>query len=379
MRAVQLLGQGQVEVRNVPEPTPSSGEALLEVLAAGVCGSDVHLTDHDWASFTLPMTLGHETIARVVALGPDTSGPAIGTNVMVAGLWGCKTCRKCTLGLENTCELWTPLAPIIPGPGLGHPGGMADYMVAPVASLFDIGALDPVLAAPLADAATTSAHAINLARPHLTPDATAVVIGIGGLGHMALQILRATTACRIVAVDSDTTRLADAHRYGADDTMLASADTGAQLREATRGLGAEVIFDFVGVDHTLSTAAIAAAPYGAIVVVGLGGGTLRVSAQARRAGSRNLPWGTSLIRPYGATRREITEVIALAAAGKLTAAVETYPLNNASTVLQSLRDGNIRGRAVLLPAPSSPGQPTSAGVPDPATLREPTIRDEDTS
>ena len=220
-------------------------------------------------------------------------------------------------------------------------------MVAPARALFALGDLDPIEAAPLGDAGVTPCHAINLARAHMAADATVVVIGVGGLGHMALQILRATTACRIVAVDADADRLVAAKRHGADDIVLSDANAAKAIMSLTDGLGARAVFDFAGVAPTLTLGNAIVATYGILVVVGLGTGTLTVIADAPPTGQPK--WGVTLIRPYGATNRDIFETIGLAQRGKLKADIERHTLDEAPAVLASLIQGHVRGRAVLIP------------------------------
>ena len=347
MKAAQLVAPGKFEVRAVAVPEPAAGEVLVRVAAAGICESDVHLVHATTAMFPLPLTLGHETAGFVEKLGAGVKGLQRGQAVLVAGIWGCGMCRACVEGRENACEYWARHAPIPLGPGLGFPGGMAEFMVAPARSLFLLGDLDPVQAAPLADVGATSCHAINLARPQLRADATVAVIGSGGLGHMALQILRATTACRIIAIDADPAQLSAAKGHGADETVLSDAHATQAILQMTDGLGAQAVFDFVGVSSTLALANAIVANYGALIVVGLGMGSFQLVADVPPSGKPK--WGVTLIRPYGATRRDIFEVIGLMQNGKLKAGLERHPLAEALTVLTSLMQGRVRGRAVLLP------------------------------
>ena len=350
MRAAQLVAPGRFEVRDIEVPEPVAGEVLLRVAAAGICGSDVHIVHLEQSLFKLPLTLGHESTGVIEKLGPGVSGLERGQAVLVSGIWGCGRCRACLEGCENACEYWARRAPVPLGPGLGFPGGMAEFMVAPARSVFQLGALNAIEAAPLADAGVTPCHAINLARPHLRGDSTAVVIGVGGLGHMALQILHATTGCRIIAVDSDATRLSVAKNHGAHEVVLSDGHAAEAIMQMTSGLGAQVVFDFVGVDATLKLANEVVATYGALLVVGLGGGSFQTVADAPPTGRPK--WGVTVIRPYGATNRDIFEVIGLAQSGQLKADLEQHPLEEAATVLASLRKGQVRGRAVLIPADS---------------------------
>lgn len=347
MKAAQLLAPGQFEMREIDVPEPAAGEVLVKVKGAGMCGSDVHIVHMKTSPFKLPLTLGHETAGVVEKCGPGVKGFERGQAVLVAGIWGCGTCRACLEGRENACEYWARRSPIPLGPGLGFNGGMAEFMVAPTRTLYPLGDLDPVAAAPLGDAGVTPCHAINLARPHLRGDSSVVVIGVGGLGHMALQILRATTACRIIAVDTDADRLGAAKSHGADEIVKSDAGAADAIMQLTDGLGAQVVFDFAGVNATLALANTVVANYGALLIVGLGGGSSTVVADAPPAGKPK--WGVTLIRPYGATSRDIFEVISLARRGKLKAEVERHALAEAPAVLLALAEGKVRGRAVLVP------------------------------
>lgn len=345
MRAYQLVEPGRAELREVESPAPGPGEVLLRVAGAGVCHSDLHLVHAPSAPFPPPFTLGHEAAGTVAALGRGVEGWAPGDGALVYLCWGCGSCRACAAGAENACEAVGRGA--VPGPGLGFPGAMAEYLVVPARHLVPLGALDPVAAAPLTDAALTSLHAIETVRHRLHPGATAVVVGVGGLGHMAVQLLRATSGARIVAVDADPGRLALALEHGADLAVPAGDQAAGDVLTDTGGRGADAVLDFVGADSTLALAAAVVATEGHICIVGLARGTLPVVAAP--PGRRAQPWGTTVSRPYGGTVPELHAVVALARAGRITPAVEAFALDEAPAVFERLAAGAIRGRAVLVP------------------------------
>ncbi len=194
MQAIRLTRwSSEPELVEIPTPTPGPGEVLLRVDAAGLCHSDLHLMEwtEEQVPYTLPFTLGHETAGTVAALGRGATGVAEGDRVVVHARWGCGRCWRCLQGAENGCEL--PAGALGGhGGGVGRDGGLADYMLVPsVRHLVGIDDLDPVSAAPLTDAALTPYHAIKRVSHQLRPGVTAVVIGVGGIGHMAIQILRA--------------------------------------------------------------------------------------------------------------------------------------------------------------------------------------------
>ena len=191
MKAFQLVGyQKPPELREVPVPEPGPGQVLLKIGGAGACHSDLHLMEAPAGTrpFRFPFTLGHENAGWVAKLGPGAAGYSLGDPVLVYGPWGCGHCLNCRMGMENYCEN----AEEGRAGGLGRDGGMASYLVVPSTRfLVPLGALDPRDAAPLTDAALTSYHAVKRSLHLLGPGATAVVIGVGGLGQMAVQLLRA--------------------------------------------------------------------------------------------------------------------------------------------------------------------------------------------
>ncbi len=202
MRAVRLTEwESDPVLTEVPVPEPRGSEVLVEVGAAGLCRSDIHIMGSAPGAYPyeLPFTLGHETAGRVAALGPGASGVEVGDRVVVYSRWGCGTCWQCANGRDNACA-HTSRGPH--GGGLGRDGGLAEYLIVPSARyLVPAAGLDPVAAAPLSDAALTSYHAAKLSLAQLRPGTTAVVLGVGGLGHLAIQILKAISPVRIVAVD----------------------------------------------------------------------------------------------------------------------------------------------------------------------------------
>jgi propanol-preferring alcohol dehydrogenase len=231
-------------------------------------------------------------------------------------------------------------------PGLGPDGAMAEYMLAPARQVEQLGQLDPVTAGPLADAALTPMHAINSTRHRLTPGSTVVLIGIGGLGHLGLQIVKATTGARVVALDTDDAKLAVAREYGAD-LVLASDDAAAErILEETDGYGADVVIDFVGAQPTVDLATKVIGPEGLIRLVGLAGGRFPFAADTD---SVSLPWGVNAQRSYGGTRAELLEVVALARQGKLHVDTVRYPLDDFQRAFDDLAAGKIVGRAILVP------------------------------
>ncbi|MFE3032493.1 NAD(P)-dependent alcohol dehydrogenase [Streptomyces canus] len=345
MKAVQYLRVGHApEVVEVPVPEPGPGQVLLKVTAAGLCHSDIAVMGwpEEVFPYALPMTLGHEGVGTVAAVGAGVTEVAEGEAVAVYGPWGCGRCHPCAEGRENCCPHAAGLG-IVP-PGLGRPGALAEYLlVDSPRHLIPLNGVDPVQGAPLTDAGLTPYHAIRRSLPKLLPGSTAVVIGVGGLGHLAVQLLRALTPARVIALDMSEDKLQLAGKVGAHETLLSGGEASARIRQLTGGIGAEVVLDFVGAEATLAIAAASVAVAGDVTVVGLGGGTLPVGFGG------GLPFEVSAAFPYWGSRTELMEVLDLARQGLVSSHVETFTLEQAPEAYARLHAGDINGRAVVLP------------------------------
>jgi len=345
VRALQLVSPGKIEIRDVPIPEIGPDEVLVRVAGAGLCHSDIHvLHTPEWP---VPnMTLGHETSGWVEAMGADVTGFSEKDAVLVYLVWACGVCRPCIEGRDNVCVNQGGRLGMPPCPGLGPDGGMAEFIKVKARYLEPLGDLDPVTAAPLADAGLTPMHAINGARHRLTPGSTAVVIAVGGLGHMGLQILKETTGARIIAVDSSDQKLEIAREHGADEIVKSDANSAKTILDLTGGYGADAVFDFVGVQPTVSLATQVIAPDGALRFVGLGGGSFEYAADSATS---TLPWGVDVRRSYGGTRSDQRQVLDLARQGKISVDTVTYSLDDGLTAFADLEAGTVAGRAVLVP------------------------------
>ena len=345
MKALQLTGwKHGPELREVPDPDPGPGQVVVRVGGAGACHSDLHLI-HDFEPgllpFELPFTLGHENAGWVEAWGSGVTGLEVGMPVAVYGPWGCGRCHACASGRENYCERQAEIG--ASGGGLGLDGGMAPLMIVPDSRfLVPLGDLDPAIAAPITDAGLTSYHAIARSRHLLVPGSTAVVIGAGGLGHMAVQILRELTPATVIVVDQRQSALDLATSLGAHHGVAAGDAALDEVRELTGGRGADLVADFVGVDPTLALGAALVRPEGDLTIVGIGGGSLPISFFS-------IPYEASVQTTYWGTRPELMEVLALAEQGRITAHVTTYALEDAARVYEDLAAGTIEGRAVITP------------------------------
>ena len=331
------------QLREVPVPDPGPGEVLVKVGGAGACHSDLHVMDWPEGTlpFELPFTLGHENAGWVEALGAGVDGVATGDAVAIYGPWGCGHCRACRLSRENYCEHQAEIPAF--GGGLGRDGGMAEYVLVPSSRLLiPLGDLDPRDAAPLTDAGLTPYHAIKRSLHLLHPGSTAVMIGVGGLGHLGVQMLRTLSPARVVAVDTATDKLELARAVGADASFEPGDDTAGEIRELTGGAGAQLVIDMVGSDETLALGAQLVALESHFTVVGLAGGTLGYGWTA-------LPWEAQLTTTYWGSAVELTEVLELARAGRIHAHSERFGLDRVEDAYARLREGSLSGRAVVCP------------------------------
>lgn len=345
MQALQLTAwKSPPEMREVPDPEPAAGQVVVQVAAAGACHSDLHLI-HDFEPgmmpYQLPFTLGHENTGRVAAVGAGVEHLEVGEPVAVYGPWGCGRCWRCHQGAENYCERAAELGGS--GGGLGFDGGMSPSMLVPQARwLVPLGDLDPVEAAPLTDAGLTPYHAIKRSLHLLNAGSTAVVIGAGGLGHVAIQILKASSAAQVVAVDLKAEARELATSVGADHAVPSDASAAEAIRDLSGGKGVDLALDCVGVDATMALAAQVTRPMGHATVVGIGGGSFAF-------GFFTVPYEVSLATTYWGTLPELSEVLDLARRGLVRAHVERFSLDEAPKAYEKLAAGEVEGRAVIVP------------------------------
>jgi propanol-preferring alcohol dehydrogenase len=301
-----------------PPPQPRGEEVLVRVRGAGVCHSDLHMIDGLIPGLPLPRVLGHEIAGEADGLGA----------VLVYASWGDGTCRWCRRGEEQLCARAAE-------PGWMRDGGYAEAVVVPSRRyLLPLGDLDPVRAAPLADAGVTAYRAVRRVQPWLAGGGTAVVLGAGGLGQFAVQFLRLAGDARVVAVDPDPAKRDQARRLGADHAAAAAGDLEAGAAVA--------VLDLVGSDTTLAEAARLVRPTGVIMLVGEVGGRLPFGFGA-------VPHEAHLSTSVWGSHRDLAAVVELARAGTLRWEVEALPLQRVNEALERLRHGRVRGRLVLTP------------------------------
>jgi D-arabinose 1-dehydrogenase-like Zn-dependent alcohol dehydrogenase len=333
-----------------PTPTPTGTEVLLKMVAAGVCHSDLHLSDGYFdlgggklmslqdRGMKLPVTLGHENVGDVVAAGPQAQGVKVGTRVMAHPWIGCGTCAVCQRGEENLCRAMKSL-------GVFSNGGYADYIVVPHPRyLIDIGDLAPERVAPLACSGVTTYGALKKVASTLKTEPT-VIIGAGGLGLMCIALHKAMGGHSAIVVDIDPGKREAAKQAGAAAVIDGrAADAAQQIVAATNG-GAWAVIDLVGSSATARLGIDSLIKGGKYVIVGLYGGDVTLSLPP-------LPMRAITIQgSYVGSLPETRELIDLVRrTGLPPVPVATRPLTEVNAVLNDLRAGKIIGRVVLTPA-----------------------------
>jgi D-arabinose 1-dehydrogenase-like Zn-dependent alcohol dehydrogenase len=350
MRMFQVCVCGQpLQLNEQPTPEPKGSEVLLKVLAAGVCHSDLHLAD-GWfdlgggkrmslqdRGMKLPVTLGHENVGEVVAVGPDAKGVKVGDRVLADPWIGCGTCPACQRNEDNLCTAMRSL-------GVFSNGGYADYLMVPHPRyLFDIGDMPPERVAPLACSGATTFGALKKVTT-LTREPT-VIIGAGGLGLMCLALHKKMGGHSAIVVDIDPAKREVAKKAGAAAVVDARApDAADQIKKLTNG-GAFAVIDLVGSSDSARLGYDSLTKGGKYIIVGLYGGDLTVSLPP-------IPMRALTIQgSYVGSVPEMQELMDLVRrTGLPDVPVATRPLDDVNTVMGELRAGKIIGRVVLTPA-----------------------------
>ena len=176
----------------------------------------------------------------------------------------------------------------------------------------------------------------------MAPTSTVVVVGVGGLGHIAVQLVKATTAAKVIAVDNRQEALDLATKVGADHVVTSDDQAAGAVKDLTHGHGADVLLDFVGAEATIELARTAARPLGDTTIVGIAGGTVPLSFFSQ-------PYEVSIQTTYWGSRPELVELLDLAARGLVHVESTTYSLDHAAQAYRDLHDGKVHGRAVVVP------------------------------
>jgi len=319
---------------DVDIPEPKANQVRLKLGANGICHSDLYLLKEWKASpphlkIELPMTIGHEPAGYVDKLGDGVEGIEIGQSMLVT-IAGCGHCYYCSIGRNQYCMNKGKQI------GMGLDGGNAEYFVAPASALVNIEGLDIAEAAPLTDAGLTSYHAIKRVEHLLVPGSRVAVIGVGGLGHMAIQILKATTNAHIIAYARSQKSLDFALSLGADEARDSTKESSYEK------MSVDVVLDFVGSAVTIANNAKMIKPLGHVVLVGRGAGEFPYK-------HNSLPYGATMSTTFGGSKFELIELIALAKKGKVKAHITKFKLDEVEEAYKLLEAGKIQGRGVITP------------------------------
>ncbi len=322
-------------IEEVDRPKQGAGEVLIEVEACGVCHSDLHVADGDWTQLAgivkKPLILGHEIAGRVVEKGSAVRDLQIGDRVGVPWIhWTCGECEYCREGNENLCTGQQIT-------GVTVDGGYAEFVRAPASHALKIpDGLSSVEAAPLFCAGVTVFRALKKAK--ISPGQRLAVFGVGGLGHVAVQIGQVLGA-EVTAIDISDEKLAFAKTLGASTALNAAS---ANVVKELRGKGGVHVALVASAARAAYDAAFSCVrPTGTLLVVGLPAENICFPPILMAAGEVHIQ--ASAV----GTRQDVREVLALAAAGKIRCQVSTRPLSEANQALDLLRSGQVFGRIVL--------------------------------
>lgn len=342
MKAVRVHAYKQdPQIDEIEEPTIQGPlDVIVKIGGAGVCRTDLHIIDGDWADIQnpdLPYVIGHENAGWVHAVSDGVTNVRVGDTVILHPQPSCGLCTMCRYGRDMQCTGDAFF------PGLSNnDGGMAEYLRTTARSCVKLNPdTNPADVAALADAGITAYHAVRKAVPFLHPGTTAVVQGAGGLGHIGIQALAALTATTIIVVDRNPDALELAKQIGAEETVVADGNQVEAVQELTGG-GATVVFDFVAEQGAENDAWAMTGPAGYNFVLGYGG-TLSAPTLDFVAGEKNV------IGNIVGTYNDLAELMVLAQAGKVTLHTVQYKLDQALEALHDLDAGKVRGRAILVP------------------------------
>ncbi len=351
MKSAKIIEVNQpLQIEETKTPKPKGSQVLVKVRSSGVCHSDIHLWEGGYEGpqgqflkttdrgVKYPLTPGHEIAGVVDSLGEQTEGFAKNEKVLVYPWIGEGLCPACRTGEENLCDKPRSL-------GIYNDGGYAEYVLVPSYKyLIKLGdEIDTDTSAPLSCSALTAYGAVK--NGNLTPNDNVVIVGTGGLGLMAIQLAKAITGSRIIALDRDDKKLKAAKENGADDIINSQKEDAVKaVMELTGKMGADAVIDFVNASSTVETDLNFLRRRAKLVLVGLFGGELKLNLIAMPTRSYKL------IGSYTGSMNDLIELVSLAKRGIIKPIISNqFKLDEATKALKMLRDGKILGRGVINP------------------------------
>ncbi|MEE1868600.1 alcohol dehydrogenase catalytic domain-containing protein [Pseudomonas auratipiscis] len=326
---------GPLKLEQVPIPKPGIGEILIKVVACGVCHSDVHACDGDWPSPpNLPLIPGHEVTGHIAELGEGVTGYALGDTVGVPWMYSaCGACEYCRAGMETICKQGEAT-------GYSKPGGYAEYMIAPAAFVAKVPAgADLYGLAPILCAGVTTYR--GLKRSGARPGQWMAVIGIGGLGHVAVQYAKAM-GLRVVAVDVSDEKLELAHRLGAERVYNVMNDPEIAIHAELGGVHGVLVTATSNKAFELAVKLLR--PGGTAIYIGQPGGA---ADEVRSSIDRIVNWELSIRGSNVGTRQDLHEAVEFAANGLVAVQASLTTLDEINEIFDQIRKGTVVGRKVL--------------------------------
>jgi len=351
MKSAKIIEINQpLQIQENKTPKPKGSQVVVKVQSSGVCHSDIHLWEGGYEGpqgqflkttdrgVKYPLTPGHEIAGIIDGLGEQTEGFAKNEKVLVYPWIGEGLCPACRIGEENLCDKPRSL-------GIYNDGGYAEYVLVPSYKyLVKLGdEIDTDASAPLSCSALTAYGAVK--NGNLTPNDNVVIVGTGGLGLMAIQLAKAITGSRIIALDRDDNKLKAAKENGADDIINSQKEDAVKaVMELTGKMGADAVIDFVNASSTVETDLNFLRRRAKLVLVGLFGGELKLNLIAMPTRSYKL------IGSYTGSMNDLIELVSLAKRGIIKPIISNkFKLEEATKALKMLRDGKILGRGVINP------------------------------
>ena len=351
MKSAKIIEINQpLQIEESKTPKPKGSQVLVKVQSSGVCHSDIHLWEGGYEGpqgqflkttdrgVKYPLTPGHEIAGIIDSLGEQTEGFAKNEKVLVYPWIGDGLCPACRIGEENLCDKPRSL-------GIYNDGGYAEYVLVPnYKYLVKLGEeIDTDTSAPLSCSALTAYGAVK--NGNLTPNDNVVIVGTGGLGLMAIQLTKAITGSRIIALDRDDEKLKAAKDNGAQDIINSTKEDAVKaVMELTERMGADAVIDFVNASSTVEVDMKFLRRRAKLVLVGLFGGELKLNLITMPTRSYKL------IGSYTGSMNDLIELVSLAKRDIIKPVISNrFRLEEATEALKMLKEGKILGRGVINP------------------------------